>query len=161
MLSGYVKIINQLVAEGRQVFVFSTERNDYCMVDDIVKTCNNKKVERVDINTSEDLIELYSTKISLLIAARMHSLMVAYTQMIPIIGFSWQQKVDSFFKIIGEKESVFPIDKISEYLEQIFISVYNKEQNFEDYSRKAEEKLEVIRNKYDINSKILRDCLKN
>ena len=161
VLSGYVQLINQLIAEGREVFVFSTERNDYCMVDDIVATCNNIKVTRIDVNTNRDLIELFSTKISLLIAARMHSLIVAYTQLTPVIGLSWQQKVNAFFGIIRENESVFPIDNMSEYQEQILTSVHEKERDLDDYRCKAKEKLEEIRRQYNINKKIVSESFWN
>lgn len=42
----------------------------------------------------------------------MHSMILALTQYVPIIGLSWQKKVDSLFQMIGMEDYVYDIKDV-------------------------------------------------
>lgn len=147
---GYINMVNKFLETGKHVILFSTEKADYDMAHEIRNHFHNGvKVEY--INDSTDLVNLYS-KISFLVSARMHSLIVAYTQNIPFIGLSWQQKVTSFFEIIKREDSCIDINNISENIDKIFqySMKYNNESDI--YRKKI---IEEFSEKYDINFELL------
>ncbi|KHF38265.1 hypothetical protein LQ50_22315 [Halalkalibacter okhensis] len=157
-LNGYVNLINRLIELDYDIVVFSTEIADYNMVNDVVNECNNNRVSIKYVENSDELLELYSN-LSALVAARMHSLIIAYTQQIPIIGISWQQKVSSMFKLIDSDELCFEITELSEQVEDIVNQVKYSVNN-ENLRLKNEVKLQEFKKKYDINSYILNEIKK-
>lgn len=99
--------ITRLEAEfGLPVELFSTERADSPALDDLAERCPQARI--VPIGGLDDLLQLYR-RAGLVVACRMHSLIVAYTQGLPVVGMSWQPKVDAFFDIIGEPDAVLGI----------------------------------------------------
>lgn len=157
-LVSFVELAKNLVSNNYQVVVFSTERNDYKMVKDVVKRCDNNRIYSEDIYTSEDLLYLYSSKLSFLIGTRMHSLIVALTQHIPLVGLSWQQKVDSMFALIESRKDCFPIDNIMENIDNILSSVNNNIAN-ESYIENRKKILTKIVKRYEINERIIKSFL--
>lgn len=155
ILKGYVELIKELVSENCNIVVFSTEKADYNMVEDVVRTCDNTRVSRVDIQSHIELFELYTNRLSFLISARMHSLIIAYTQYIPIIGLSWQRKINSMFKIINMENSCFPIDEIRDNIETI-VNIVNNDIDNDNRILNIKHTLKDIKTKYDINMEILR-----
>ena len=155
IMQGYVELIKALVSENYNIVVFSTEKADYNMVEDVVRICDDNRVSRVDIQSQIELFELYSNKLSFLISARMHSLIIAFTQYIPIVGLSWQRKVNSMFRIINMKESCFSIDCIKENIENI-LDIVDKVIDNDNRILKTKHTLKDIKTKYDVNLEILR-----
>ena len=135
--------------------LFSTEIVDYQTVYEIYKEFeDNDKVRVKEIYDFDDLIELYSN-LDLVIGTRMHSMIISASQYVPIIGLSWQQKVDQMFSVLGDLESVFPIDNIGENQREIIEKLQYKRENFLAEKQKLIEfKKEAIL-KYDINKEIL------
>lgn len=111
----YAILADELIEKlNINIILFSTDNSDYELINQVFSQINQKKrVEVQFINGLNDLITLYS-KISLLIGMRMHSLIIAFTQFIPVIGLSWQPKVEAFFNIIESTTSVFDYEKIEE-----------------------------------------------
>ncbi len=155
----YIELIKMLLERDYCVVVFSTERADYNMVGDVMNVFEDNRVSSVIINTTDDLLDLYAQKITYLVAARMHALIIAFTQQIPIIGLAWQQKLVSMFKIIDREEYCFPIDKINENSHTIAALV--DESHFSATEMfNTTHKLDEIRKKYDINREILESVKK-
>lgn len=137
-----------------EIYLYSSEPRDYDTVSKVYESVRHlENVYYVDVNSIEDLLVLYSS-LSIVLGARMHSLIVAISQNIPVIGFSWQPKVTSMFEMINDKQSVFNIDQIKENEEQILNIIKKKlghhQKNINSYKLKQE-----LNNKFKINYEIL------
>ncbi|MFW7385516.1 polysaccharide pyruvyl transferase family protein [Vagococcus fluvialis] len=119
-ISSMVNLVKQLSHKlpDYKFILFSTDLNDYKAVWDVANKLNEYEVEVVEINNFEILKNTYN-KMDMCIGARMHSLIIAFSQNIPVIGFSWQPKIYGFFEMINKKENVFEILSISEELDKI------------------------------------------
>ncbi|WP_313238110.1 polysaccharide pyruvyl transferase family protein [Sporosarcina ureae] len=155
-IDSYIKLINKLTGSlDVTVILFSTDLKDYDSVREVYSHFDeNFNVELYEINGYNSLIDLYQN-INLLIAARMHSLIIAFTQRVPIIGLSWQQKVDAFFEIIDSKESVFKYNEIEKNIEMIIQLTKTKLINIIIEEEKIEDKLKSINIKRQIDQDIL------
>lgn len=118
--------------KGYTVELFSTEINDYNAINELMEVISNKYKERIKvikINNYENLMSFYNS-IDLLLGTRLHSIILAFTQGIPIIGLSWQPKVNGFFELIRETNSVYDIKSfqynIHEILSQVDSMLINK-----------------------------------
>ena len=70
------------------------------------------------VDSDKDLLKMYST-FDLVIGTRMHSMIIAVSQNIPVIGLSWQQKVDEMFKNINLTNSCYGIENLEDHLDEI------------------------------------------
>ncbi|KNZ42529.1 polysaccharide pyruvyl transferase family protein [Acetobacterium bakii] len=153
--NGYIELILRILSKtNSKVILFSTDLNDYEMINEVYGEIISSNLEVMYISGFDDLIYLYS-KINLLIGCRMHSMIIAYTQHIPVIGFSWQPKVDAFFEIINQQECVFRYDKIVNNIDEILSCCDAKLNNLEYEKEKINTQLKEIRKKFKINEEIL------
>lgn len=154
VINGYVLLINELsTRQNKQVKLFSTETRDYEVIHAVyerLEETNNVSV--VDIHNVDELMDLYSN-LSLLVAARMHSMIIAYTQHLPVVGLTWQPKVQAMFDIIGEPEDCFNLTEIPESFDSIIKASLSKLNT--DNTVKMEKQLKIIREKEQKNEEIL------
>ena len=108
--------------------------NDICRIFE-----GNDKINEVLVSDLFSLQNLYLSS-SLVIGARMHSLIIAFASYVRVIGLSWSQNVDSFFDIIGHSESVVPIEQLGENISYI-LDLITKEEQWD---------FDVVRNKADL-----------
>ena len=111
------------------------------------------------VNGLKNLIDLYN-EIDVLIGTRMHSMIIAYTMHVSLIGLSWQPKVDAFFSIVDEKAFLFNFEEMHKNINEIKNATVERLKNREIDKRKTEKKLEVIKRKSDIDREILNDYKK-
>ena len=71
---------------------------------------NDDKVSVEYINSEEDIMRLYS-ETDVVLASRMHSMIISLIMRIPVVGLSWQSKVDGLAKIMGMQDKVFKINE--------------------------------------------------
>lgn len=157
IIKGYITLAMNLAKNNNnKIVLFSTEANDYVAVYDVYHNLikNYSNIEVREINNINELLELYS-ELSILIGTRMHSMIIAFTQHIPVIGLSWQAKVEAMFDIIDSRECLFEYDKIEDNINSIISSCENKLNNLESEREEIVKKLSLIREKSNINSKIL------
>lgn len=107
-------------------YLFSTERSDYDTIlelqEYVFKNSNvlsKKNIKVQYISKLSELLNFYQTT-DLLIGTRMHSLIIAYTQSIPIIAISWQNKVEGFMEYIKCVEYCYSLNKINENIDEIY-----------------------------------------
>lgn len=161
----YLKVINQYInladsivkKFNMKVALFSTEIVDYSAVQDVYRgVIEKEKIIIVNISTQKELLEFYNQTL-VLIGTRMHSMIIAFTQGIPVIGLSWQQKVDSMFKIIESEDSVFNYNEIDSKLEEI-IDCCKKKIDGQKYEiNRNKDTLRRVKTKMDINHQILKE----
>lgn len=159
VVDGYVLLIKEFTeVQNKQVKLFSTETRDYEVIQEVYDRIEQKDcVSIVEIHNVSELMNLYSD-ISILIAARMHAMIIAYTQLLPVVGLSWQPKVEAMFDIIGEPESYFDLTKIQESFDSILTVASDKLTN--DHTSEMIQKLEEIRLKEQLNTDILKELSK-
>ena len=103
----YLKLIEK-VSKKHKLIVFSTEQMD---VEYINLLKSERDFEFVQINSFDSLIDLYSSCLCL-IGTRMHSLIIALTQNIPVYGLIWQDKVRALFEMMDLIELTQVLDGI-------------------------------------------------
>lgn len=157
LIRSYVSLAEKLINDlGVKVILFSTDLKDSTAVNDVMKSfSNNKNVEIENINGYDSLIDLYG-KLTLLIGARMHSLIIAYTQNIPVIGLSWQPKVDAFFEIIQSEKLVYKYNSIDENVHFILSTCEEIIGNIEEEKKRIEKQLRVVVRKSNIDKEIMK-----
>ncbi|MGH2064885.1 polysaccharide pyruvyl transferase family protein [Aerococcus sp. L_4] len=121
-IKSYQKIVNSLLNDKNidwDIILFSTSLEDNKAVKDVYKIFeSNLKVDNLLINGLDDLYKLYKN-IDILLGTRMHSMIIAYTFLVPIIGLSWQTKIDEFFSIIDQPDDYFDLLNFEDNVEEI------------------------------------------
>lgn len=156
LIREYAKLADSLIEKKDvDIILFITEKLDQYALEDVYNHIQNKERVRIEeVNGLNQLIELYAN-IDLLIGTRMHSMIIAYTQLVPIIGLSWQTKVDELFKTISKKEYLFNIDNLEEDLikiEDCCDSILDKIREEREY---IADNLEIIRKRYNTSLEVL------
>ncbi|WP_026672880.1 polysaccharide pyruvyl transferase family protein [Alkalihalobacterium bogoriense] len=148
LIEGYVKLAEGLTNKiGAKVVMFSTDLSDYETIYDVYNRLSEKQNFEVrEINGLDSLIELYS-EISILVGTRMHAMIIAYTQHIPVIGLSWQPKVDAFFDIIDSKNCLYNYSVIGASFNEIITTCQRKFNNLNNEKNQIKERLDLIRKK--------------
>ncbi|MDT2813650.1 polysaccharide pyruvyl transferase family protein [Vagococcus carniphilus] len=136
--------------------LFSTDINDYQAVYEVFKQIKDINAEVVEVENINDLQKLYET-LEIVIGARMHSLILAFSQYIPIIGFSWQPKVDGFFEMINQRDSVFNLLTLDLNFEKIIDLVLFKINNLEECIEKNIDEHGTIEKMNAINQEIIEE----
>lgn len=155
-ISKYTQLADALTKSlNRKVILFSTELSDYEAVKDVYEALKqNRLVEIRFISTIDELYEFYD-EISVLIGTRMHSMIIALTQRIPIVGLSWQRKVDSLFDIIDSQDQVFSYRNMESHTFKIVEMVRRLYNNLEDEKVRIDNIIKSIDKKNEINYEIL------
>lgn len=133
-IKSYQKIVNSLLNDKNidwDIILFSTSLEDNKAVKDVYKIFeSNLKVDNLLINGLDDLYKLYKN-IDILLGTRMHSMIIAYTFLVPIVGLSWQTKIDEFFSIIDQPDDYFDLlnfeDNVEEILDIISYKIKHKD----------------------------------
>ncbi|OZU88241.1 hypothetical protein CIL03_11340 [Virgibacillus indicus] len=156
-LQDLVEIILYLSEENYKVNLFSTEPRDYNAVYDVYEKVNAKSnVSVVNITNFKELIDLYSVT-DLVIGTRMHSMIIALSQFIPVIGLSWQDKVKEMFQMINSPEDVIDIDDIENNMDTIKKLVSNKIKNKHHITDNLVKLKNINRKKFEINNQLFNE----
>ena len=89
-----------------------------------MKTCVNVysnilgKLKNLEVLITDRLGNLYSlcnviNKCDVVIGTRMHSCVIAKSYDVPIIGISWDKKIDGFFEMIGLGDFCLGLDEFN------------------------------------------------
>lgn len=158
-INSYAKLIDDLFDKtNKKIIIFNTENKDFQACKDVYNKCNTKSnISIKEVKSEADLYGVYS-QCKLIIGTRMHSLITAFSQNIPIIGLSWQQKVDAMFEMIEDTDSVFDLFEIDSNIEQIINHCEYKLQS--DDTTKRKDVMEKLKKKEEVNNSILENMLK-
>ncbi|KKG07237.1 hypothetical protein DU86_04065 [Methanosarcina mazei] len=158
----YEKLIVYLYNKNPSIvfYLFSSAYTDYEVILQLEKQIKekNKKITEenlkvVYVKSLDDLLEFYR-KQDLVIGTRMHSLIIAFTQLIPIIAISWQDKVDGFMNHVGMSQHCYNLNNVSDELDKI----YKESERLINESQKNKEKLQILKENYTrTTSSILHD----
>lgn len=146
-------LINSLIEKDYKIILYSTDFLDYTAVDYLAKGLSaDSKIEY--IHNEDELLKIYSN-CDLVIGTRMHSLIIAIAQNIPVIGLSWQPKVKNMFKMVDLEEYCYDLDLSAGDLSSRILNKLQKD----PYLDEQRKQLKFIRNnnieKFNINRIIL------
>ncbi|MGI8170478.1 polysaccharide pyruvyl transferase family protein [Enterococcus lactis] len=112
-----------LMDDEIEITLFSSELNDYEYVIKLKKMLKfENRVRLAYISTPDNLLDLYQT-LDVVVGTRMHSMIIAVSQSIPIIGFSWQQKVSEMFTMIDCPNDVYDITCLDTFYDDILTNI--------------------------------------
>lgn len=122
--NSYVSLINKLKEHfDGEIIIYNTEAKDYNYCKEVFDELEDKNnISLFKVNSLDDLYEVYNRS-SIIIGTRMHSMITAFSQEIPIVGISWQQKVDAMFELLDDSKSVFEINNLTEEIDNIINQV--------------------------------------
>lgn len=148
-------LIHDLAAAKKEIMLFSSEVQDYETIETLyVEFLKNPQVNVVFVKEKEDLLALYQS-LNLVIGTRMHSMIVAVSQFVPIIGLSWQQKVVEMFKNLGIEEDVLAIADLSKKREILSKKIDEKLENTDQELIEMRRHKEEMRRAFAINYEII------
>lgn len=161
-IRSYAALADKLIEDlNINLVLFSTDLSDYEIIDKVYNQMTRKRNAKIqEINGFHDLIGLYN-EITLLVGMRMHSMIIAFTQGIPVIGISWQQKVDAFFEIIDSRNSVFNYNNIENSLHKIVDLCKSKIDRFEEEQKRMIRVLNNIKSNRSVDFHILNQIKTN
>lgn len=144
-------LIHDLAAAKKEIMLFSSEVQDYETIETLyVEFLKDPQVNVVFVKEKEDLLALYQS-LNLVIGTRMHSMIVAVSQFVPIIGLSWQQKVVEMFKNLGIEEDVLAIADLSKKREILSKKIDEKLENTDQELIEMRRHKEEMRRAFAIN----------
>lgn len=105
----YIELVQAVQNRGFDIRIFTTDIRDY----DFAKMNIAEKfdIPIVSAASISELLKLYS-QTTLVIGTRMHSMIIALTQGIPIIGLKWQEKVGELFSYLELDEYCHAIMRV-------------------------------------------------
>lgn len=115
--------------------IFNSEIRDFEAVSTLKKLLNgyNLEIKYEFIGSKKQLLNLYKN-LDIVIGTRMHSMIIAISQGIPVIGISWQPKVTEIFKMFNDEKSVFDIKTFEKQLDVITAILSEKLKGLENNS---------------------------
>lgn len=129
--------------------LFSSAYSDYEIISQLekhIKEKNEKITENINVvyvKSIEDLLEFYQNQ-DLVIGTRMHSLIIAFTQYIPIIAISWQDKVTGFMNYVNLSQYCYNLNDVNDQLEKI----YNDSEKLINENQEDKEKLFEVKQRF-------------
>ena len=148
-------LIHDLAAAKKEIILFSSEVQDYETIEALyAEFLKDPQVNVVFVKEKEDLLALYQS-LNLVIGTRMHSMIVAVSQFVPIIGLSWQQKVVEMFKNLGIEEDVLAIADLSKKREILSKKINEKLENTDQELIEMRRHKEEMRRAFAINYEII------
>lgn len=148
-------LIHDLAAAKKEIILFSSEVQDYETIETLYADfLKEPQVNVVFVKEKEDLLALYQS-LNLVIGTRMHSMIVAVSQFVPIIGLSWQQKVVEMFKNLGIEEDVLAIADLSKKREILSKKIDEKLENTDQELIEMRRHKEEMRRAFAINYEII------
>lgn len=155
LLNDYSSVINGLIKSNYKVVLFDTTLEDRVALEDLYSRYkNDSNVSLKKVSGLQDLIDLYYG-LDILVGTRMHSMIIAFALGIPILGFSWQEKIKQLFNIIEYPNLLFDIHKIDQNQKQIIESIDTVTNNYAYYLNKNSMVLDKIKKKQRVNTNIL------
>lgn len=162
-ISNMVKIVDNLVyrINNTEIFLYSSEPRDNAAVKLVYKksALKSKNIKLIDIKNKKDLIELYKN-IDVVLGTRMHSMILAFSSHIPVVGITWQPKVSEFFKIINQEGDTYDLMKLDKEIMNIVKKVENKIIYIENEKRKIAYKKQELNMLYMNENKKLIEKMK-
>lgn len=153
ILRGYDLLVDRL-SESNHVVLFSTDLSDYNHLRRLSRKFRASTVSLRNISGLTNLLDLYAST-DVLICCRMHSMIIAFTQSVPVVGLAWQPKVKGFFDITRAPKYCFPFDNVVEQLDDILNAVESRRDRRHSESLLNAQRLSEIRAAIEVQTQIV------
>ncbi|MEY8371363.1 polysaccharide pyruvyl transferase family protein [Aerococcaceae bacterium 50-4] len=154
----YIELIAKLLDQNISVKLYTTTREDNVALSEIYNQFKrNPKVQKTDVNGLKDIENLYKS-VDLVIGSRMHSMILSYVMYTPIVGLSWQSKIDELFTLIDDEKSKFDLKTFGVDSSKVIDQVNEKINSLDNEQRNIQLILSQIKEK-SINYRELIDTL--
>ncbi|EOH1648268.1 polysaccharide pyruvyl transferase family protein [Enterococcus faecium] len=148
-------LITQLAHPDREIILFSTEIQDYDTVNSVYQEFSGKsKIKIKYIKNEKELLAFYQT-LNLVIGTRMHSMIIAVSQYIPVIGLSWQQKVIEMFKNLGLEDDVILVEELNTKMNVLLEKAEQKLKNNRIELDKMKQYKNKMQKEFEINHQVI------
>lgn len=146
IIKNYALLVDTLATKfNKKIVIFNTESKDYQACLDVYNHLSNKdNCEIINVANIQTLLSIYE-KTEILIGTRMHSLITAFSQRVPIIGLYWQQKVAGMFDLIEDETSLYKLSDFQNQIDEIVnLTDLKMRNNQTNYFDKIEGKLTAL-----------------
>lgn len=140
-------------------FFSSMEWDDRIAAHELIETINIKEKSRINIIEGEYLPEEISGilgSMDMVIGMRLHSLIFAANQGVPIVAINYDPKIKGFMKMINQQDKIIefndPIDKASEIVKRVWM-------NRKIINEELKTKTSILRKRAIINASLAIDLL--
>ncbi len=137
------------------VFIPFHYSEDMEINNDLCKVLGNKVIFLKYRYNSKEILSIFEN-LDLLVGVRLHSLIFAAVANVPMIGISYDPKIDYFMDTLN-KESLCDIDNLSSRI--LIEGIYEILNNNESYKECLKNKVIELRNKISINAEIVKKLL--
>lgn len=136
LIQTYIFLIKQL-SKHYKVILYATEMLDKQGLYEIYNSLESKDgISTICPQTVQDLLEMYKN-VDLAITTRMHAFIIATTQNIPTLIFSWSKKIDGVAGDLGLSENVYDIQKVYENRDEIVEKANHIMRNIEMHAQQV------------------------
>lgn len=134
----YIELIAKLIDQDINVILYTTTREDNVALSEIYNQFKkNPKVQKIDVNGLKDIENLYKS-VDLVIGSRMHSMILSYVMYTPIVGLSWQSKIDALFTLIDDETSKFDLKAFGGDSSKVLNQINKKINSLDSEQRKIQ-----------------------
>lgn len=134
----YIELIAKLLDQDINVILYTTTREDNVALSEIYNQFKkNPKVQKIDVNGLKDIENLYKS-VDLVIGSRMHSMILSYVMYTPIVGLSWQSKIDALFTLIDDETSKFDLKAFGGDSSKVLNQINKKINSLDSEQRKIQ-----------------------
>lgn len=145
---------------NKKIIIFTTERRDMEFAKKIFEETESDNISFQPISAINSLYELYE-KTFVVIGSRMHSVITAFSYGVPVIGLSWQEKMNSLFQLLELENYLYDIKNLDiNRVVKSMINLYEKEQSG-NMEREFQSRFSKIQKLLEQNDKIADELLKN
>lgn len=137
LIQTYLFLIKQLRKQYK-VILYATEKLDRQGLHEVYNALENKDgISVICPQTIQELLEMYKN-VDLAITTRMHAFIIATTQNIPTLIFSWSKKIDGVAGDLGLSRDVYNIHRVYDDREKIVEKANNIMRNIETHTQHIE-----------------------
>lgn len=148
VLEGYrklgVELVNSLNAD---VFYYITDEADMPFLQNIENYIHDENLYVRYIEGVKDLFEFYD-ELDVVIGTRMHSIILAYSRHVPVIGLNWQNKIYDLFSLLESQDKLFSFDNLISDSNSIVLAVLEIYKNYELEQKKITRVYEKLKNRH-------------
>lgn len=119
-LNQMAEMVSWLLGEGHRVFFFATDGPDVETIEDIFEILSKDGISRTAIETLPSPVETSTrdllrktARADVIIASRLHGVILSHLNMVPTLALSYDPKVDAYMKAIGQMDYCLDIDGAS------------------------------------------------
>lgn len=148
-LEGYWNLGNKLAELlNADIFYYVTDETDIPFLEKIESCIQDERLHVKYIEGVHDLLQFYD-EIDVVIGTRMHSIILAYSRHVPIVGLNWQNKVSDLFSLLECQDRLFTFDELNINFTSIISTIAEIYHNYEVEQEKIFEVYKKLKKRHE------------